>query len=721
MKHILFLVLLGVSCTKAPRPVALTNYVDPFIGTGGHGHTFPGATVPFGMVQLSPDGDVEGWDWCSGYHYSDTSLMGFSHTHLSGTGIGDMGDVLLMPFTGATFLTPGPKNDPDAGYRSRFSHEQEVATPGYYQVTLLDTEIAVELTATERAGFHRYQYPEGETPKLLLDLEHGIGWDEPTAASLEQKGDSLLVGHRSSKGWAKDQRLYFAMAFSEPMANLQLYDSTLTLRSGKAITDTFVKSVVTFKPPVGQLLVKVGLSYTSAEAALRNLNAEIPDWDFEAVKQAAQEKWEAELGKIQVSTEKREDKVKFYTALYHTFLYPQLFNDVDGAYRGADGAVHPNPGFDMYSIYSLWDTFRALHPLFTLVQRERTAAMAQSMVQVYKDGGLLPKWELVGNETGTMIGYHAVPVLGEAFLKGLYPGDGETLLKAMRASAEQADAGIQFYGEHGYVAADTTLNSVSKHVEYAYDDWVIAQVASALGDTLVESRYAERAQYYKNLFDAESGFMRGKNADGSWVTPFNPAELQHTGTFIEGNSMQYTWFVPHDVPGLMELMGGTASFEAKLDQLFQYEGDERETNKVSDVTGLIGMYAHGNEPSHHVAYLYNAADRYDKTQRRLQEILDGMYGTGPDGLAGNEDCGQMSAWYVMSAMGFYPVNPVSLEYELGWPIFKEVQLSNGNLNFTISNSATDLVRKVFLNGKTIEGTTFPYDALKQPKATLHFE
>ncbi len=679
----------------------LTSWVDPFIGTGGHGHTYPGAVVPFGMVQLSPDGDVEGWDWCSGYHDSDRNLMGFSHTHLSGTGIGDMGDVLLMPFTGEEFWTPGPKDNPDAGFRSRFDKNTEEASPGYYAVDLLDHQVKVELTATERAGFQRYTFPVDSVPKLILDLNHGIGWDEATETYFESPEDGLILGHRFSTGWAKNQKLFFALKTDQNWEEI---------KTNEDFKDS--KAILSFAGGQKIIQVKVGISYTSAEAALANLEAEIPHWDFEKIRTETKAKWERELQKVQVIGGVDKEKRIFYTGLYHSFLVPQLFNDEDGAYRGADGEVHSDPGFENYSVFSLWDTFRAEMPLFTLLQEERTSDIYSSMLQFYNESGLIPKWSLVGNETNTMIGYHAVPVLGEAIMKGLDAGKAEEMLEAMIQTANQGGEAFEAYRELGYFPSDRASFSASATIEHSYDDWVISAVAKKLGQADVAEKFEERGKNYRGLFDPEYGYLRGKKSDGSWVSPYDPADVQHSGVFIEGNAMQYSWFAPHDVPGLMEVMGGKDKFKTKLDEFFAFEIDSTVKFEAADVTGLIGLYAHGNEPSHHIAYLYNELDEYQTTQKLLKQIYKEMYDDKPDGLSGNEDCGQMSAWYIFSAMGFYPVNPVSAEYDLGLPIFDSIKVKTGTLDFEVKKESDGPFSEVYLNGNSVNNLKIQHSDLK---------
>ena len=641
----LFLLLLIASRSYAQRD--LTRYVNPFVGTGGHGHTFPGAIMPFGMVQLSPDTRLTGWDGCSGYHYSDSVVYGFSHTHLSGTGISDYGDILLLPFAGAR-----KKN-----YTSRFSHQNETASPGFYSVRLDDDNIFVELTATARAGMHRYTFPATNEANVLLDLAHR---DRVIDSGLKIEGKTIL-GWRRSRAWARDQIVYFAIEFSEPFTEHRL--------------DNF-KSVIRFDARNGKpILVRVGISAVSTDGALRNLRAEINHWDFDKVRSNAAAAWNRELSKITVNGGADAQLTNFYTALYHAMTAPNVFMDVDGGYRGRNFKIHNATDFTNYTVFSLWDTFRAAHPLYTIIDQKRTRDFIRTFLAQYEQGGRLPVWELAANETDTMIGYHAASVIADAAAKGIDGFDLKQAFAAMKHSAELRHYGLGAYIDHGFISTDDERESVSKVLEYAYDDWCIAEVARLLGETADQKRYLARAQSYKNVFDAETGFMRPRT-NGGWTKPFDPREV--TFHFTEANAWQYTLFVPQDVNGLIDLMGGRIKFAAKLDQMFA--ADSRTTGREqADITGLIGQYAHGNEPSHHMAYLYNYAGQPWKTQFRVRQIMDQFYHPTPEGLIGNEDCGQMSAWYVLSAAGFYPVTPGATTYAIGTPLFPELQfnLENG--------------------------------------------
>jgi predicted alpha-1,2-mannosidase len=684
---ILISIVLALSCS-APEAPPLISYVNPFIGTGGHGHTFPGATVPFGMVQLSPDTRPEGWDGCGGYHYSDSIVYGFSHTHLSGTGVPDYADVLLMPAVGPLWFSSGYKGDIDQGYGSRFSHAREKASPGYYEVLLDDYQIHVALTATTRAGFHKYTFPENNEAYILLDLEYR---DELLSHSLEILNDSTLRGKRVSKAWAEEQHVYFFARFSKPFLRHSLHP-------GDSIP---TKAAFHFSTQKGEeILVKVGISAVSEEGAEANLLAEIPHWDFNKARQQAEALWEEELRAIEVTSANKEEKTVFYTALYHTLLQPNVFTDVDGRYRGMDRRIHQATDHTQYTVFSLWDTFRGAHPLYTLIQQARTRDFIHTFLAHYQQGGMLPVWELAGNETMCMIGYHSVPVIYDAWAKGLRDFDEELALKAMRHSAELDHLGLKAYRTHGYIPAHEEPESVSKTLEYAYDDWCIAQMAKDLGKTDLATTYFQRAQHYKNVFDPHTGFMRAR-MNGMWFSPFDPAEVNYN--FTEANSWQYSMFVPHDISGMIQLYGGPEAFEKKLDELFETEAPLSGTHQV-DITGLIGQYAHGNEPSHHMAYLYNFIGKPWKTQQRVNQILQEMYWNGPDGLSGNEDCGQMSAWYILSAMGFYSVTPGLPYYTLGTPLFEEVslRLENGN-RFTVKakgrTPANAYIQSATLNGK----------------------
>ena len=983
----------------APEETNLTQFVNPFIGTGGHGHTYPGATVPFGMIQVSPDSGTNGWDWCSGYNYADKVIAGFSHTHLSGTGIGDLCDILFTPT-----ITDGKLiND----LRSPFSHSQEEAQPGYYAVQLLKHNIKAELTATPRVGLHRYTFPQTSEPRhasIVIDLGHAINWDTPTETVIQIESPTVITGYRRSNGWARDQHVYFVAHFSQPIINHSLWNGLELAPSKTELRGKRVKAVLEFASNKENVVIaKVGISAVSIEGAKRNLEREVPGWDFAATRRAATEAWNKELGKVQITTQGKQQKVIFYTSLYHSLLAPTLFCDVDGAYRGGDGKVHETKAFNNYTVFSLWDTFRAEHPMLTILQPDRVDDLIQSMMAFYREHGLLPVWPLVGNETDTMIGYHSIPVIVDAYFKKLTKVNPREALEAMKKSALQdahglrfyklpqpipfaqfqekaarkelrqvatlqesdlapfgqlcsgyqkslsgssvgyhspypqvnsalltrsqdgqraiewesepvpvnikgdafsfvwlagIDAGhgarrfdffvndspwvtfngpptssdrfwqktaangarLSFYGTHldrsgdlfgfmfltvprnllksgqslrfrvvgenagsddwymtfeypikpqvrieneyvlieekdtigqvirlniehvgvptsaaisldglkrtttplvmgantvflsapkvetetrinvsvelgtgtteaipfllrpvkpyNYIPADQEVESVSKTLECAYDDWCIAQLAKALGQEEDYRIFSERAKFFQNLFDPATRFMRGKLADGSWKEPFSPKFSAHRqDEYTEGNAWQYSWLVPHDVQGLIELMGGKEAFVTKLDELFEQSSTIEGGSASPDISGLIGQYAHGNEPSHHIAYLYNYAGQPWKTQQRVRAITQTLYNDTPDGLCGNEDCGQMSAWYVLSAIGFYPVNPAEGIYVIGSPHFEQVSLELGSgrkFTVTAKNASSS---NIYIQSATLNGMSLTRSFIKHEEIT----
>lgn len=671
------------------EPKDILKLVNPFVGTGGHGHTYPGATAPFGMVQLSPDTRLEGWDGCSGYHYTDSVIYGFSHTHLSGTGVSDYGDILLMPNTGKVEFRNGHESGVDNGYASRFAKSSERASPGYYAVHLADYGVDVELTATTRVGMHRYHF-NNEPGHVIIDLEHR---DQLVNFDLKQSGPNEISGFRISRAWAEEQHVYFVAQFSENITAL-------------AFNPQRTKTSVHFSPR-DSVLVKVGISAVSIDNARENLETEIAHWDFEGVRAEAESVWRDQLQKIEVKGGTEDQRSIFYTALYHTMLAPNTWSDVNGQYRGMDMQIH-QADHTVYTVFSLWDTFRALHPLFTIIERKRTEDFLRTFMLHYEQGGRLPVWELAANETDCMIGYHSVPVVTDAFAKGITNFDTGPMLEAMVDVSTMNHFGLESYLHNGCILAADEPESVSKTLEYAYDDWCIAEFARMIGDTARHKEYSERAQYYKNLFDPSTGFFRAR-MDGGWFSPFDPAEVNYN--YTEANAWQYSLFVPQDISGLMELHGGEDALSAHLDRLFSVSSETTGRDQA-DITGLIGQYAHGNEPSHHMAYLYNFTGQPWKTQQRVRQIMDEMYSTQPDGLSGNEDCGQMSAWYVFSAMGFYPVTPGSVEYALGSPLFDHiaVHLENGNVfNISVKNQAS---RNVCVQEVKLHGKDWPYQYLK---------
>jgi len=635
-----------------------TQYVNPFIGTGGHGHTFPGATLPFGMVQLSPDTRIDGsWDGCSGYHYSDSVLYGFSHTHLSGTGVSDYGDILLLPMNDEPALD---ESVPTA----TFSHNFENATPGYYSVKLLADSIDVELTSTLRTGMHRYTFNKPGLAYIYLDLNHR---DKLTASNINIVYDSTIKVYRKSEGWAKEQILYANIRFSKP------FIQSKQLGNKKAV---FVFSVSEKE----SIMAKVALSAVDDDGAERNMILENPDWNFEHIKINAAQKWNEELSKIKVSSSDKNKLTVFYTAVYHCMMHPNIYNDVDGRYRGRDLQIHQTD-HNYYTVFSLWDTFRTWHPLMTIIDSARTVDFIRTFLLQYEQGGLLPVWELAANETECMIGYHAVSVIADAMMKGIKGFDYEKAFEACKFSAEQRNRfGLGAYIDKGFLEAEDEHESVSKTLEYAYDDWCIAQMAKLLGKEDDYNTYMQRSQSWKNLFDPVTGFIRPRS-NGGWLNPFDPFEVNNN--YTEANGWQYNFFVPQDIDGMISYNGGKEKFEKKLDQLFS-ASTKTTGREQSDITGLIGQYAHGNEPSHHIAYLYNYVDKPGKTEKIVNKIINDFYKNSPDGLIGNEDCGQMSAWYVMSALGMYPVCPGSNQYTLTTPQFDKVEiLTSGNKTFTI--------------------------------------
>ena len=661
------------------------DLVNPFIGTGGHGHTYPGATLPFGMVQLSPDTRLEGWDGCSGYHYSDHIIYGFSHTHLSGTGVSDYGDILIMPTQWEIVFDNGYQSGVENGYASTFKKESEKASPGYYQVHLDKNNIDVRLTSTTRVGIHEYIFNNQGPAHIILDLEHR---DKLLKYSLMAVNDKEIEGSRVSQAWAQEQHIYFVMQFSEAFNNHEL----------DAIG---AKAAFTFELKKNKkLMVKVGISAVSIEGARKNLEAEAGHWKFNKYLKQAKKTWIKALDKIEIKDPDVDKKAIFYSALYHSMIAPNTFSDVDGKYRGMDQKIYTSNDGPVYSVFSLWDTFRATHPLYTIIEQEKTNQFINTFLKQYESGGELPIWELAANYTGTMIGYHAIPVIADAYIKGIQGYDADLALEAMLHSSEQDKLGLSAYKTKGYIAAGDEAESVSKTLEYAYDDWCIAEMAKQMQNEAVFNTFISRAQYYKNLFNPEVGFMQSK-MNGGFSTGFDPAEVNFN--FTEANSWQYSLFAPQDISGLIELYAGPDAFEAQLDQLFTTK-TELSGRQQSDITGLIGQYAHGNEPSHHMAYLYNYIGKAWKTQEKVNQILTEQYQNQPDGLSGNEDCGQMSAWYVLSSMGFYSVTPGMNYYAIGKPHFEKtiINLENGKKFKIVANNLSDeniYIQSARLNGK----------------------
>lgn len=676
----------------------LTKYVDPFIGTGAHGHTYPGATVPFGMVQLSPDNGTQGWDWCSGYHYTDSMIAGFSHTHLSGTGIGDLCDISVMPANGLI-------NDTINLFREKFSHANEKASPGYYEVAL-NNGIKAAFTTTERCGLHQYSFPKGAEPVIRFNLGFAINWDSPTETYIEKINDSTIVGYRFSKGWAHTQRLYFAARTSVPFTKLYLAEGKVAVEGNNA-KGKLTKGQLLFKNADGKtIFIKVSLSSVSTAKALLALD-EIRGWNFNSVRKSAAAKWEKELEKISIKSADEESKKIFYSALYHTCIAPVLFSDADGSYQNALGQVKKMATGNRYTVFSLWDTFRALNPLFTVTQPGRFTELINTMLAFYDENGLLPVWDLSACETNCMTGYHAIPVIADAILKNSKGINVEKAFTAMKTSAMQNIRGTDLYRQYGYIPKDKYGSSVTVTIEYAYDDWCIAQVAKKLGKEDDYKIFMQRSESWKKLFDPAMGFIRAKNSDGSWVNPFDPylsEHDEHKAMYTEGNAWQHSFFVPHDVKGLASAHGGNNLLIKKLDSLFSVSSELKGENTSPDVSGLIGQYAHGNEPSHHIAYMYTYIGAAWKTQERVRMIIDSMYHARPDGYAGNEDCGQMSAWGVWSMAGLYPGNPSGGQYVFASPQFEEVKFNlAGKKSFVIRAKNTGkgrpYIQSVQLNNK----------------------
>ncbi|MBB6238782.1 putative alpha-1,2-mannosidase [Pedobacter sp. AK013] len=732
-KIILPCLLLSALVTSAQQN--LVQYVKPIIGTSKMGHTYPGATVPFGSVQLSPETDTLSYEvngkyngdvykYCAGYKYEDKTITGFSHTHFSGTGHSDLGDFLIMPTQGKLQLNPGTASDPKGGYRSAFSHANEVAEAGYYKVKLDDDNITAELTSTTRVGMHQYTFPKSDQSHIILDLMAGIyNYEEKTVWTYVRViNDTLITGYRQTNGWARTRTVYFAMSFSKPFKSYgrKSYDAKQAYRGfwGKfnqeqnfpEIAGKKLKMFFDFDTQEGEKIkIKFALSPVSQENALQNMRAEISGWDFEKVKAQAKATWNKELNKIQVNTSS-DNKINFYTALYHAFINPTTYTDINGEYKGLDQGVHKADGFTNYTTFSLWDTYRALHPFFNITQPSRSNDMVKSMLAHYDQSSLhmLPIWSHYANDNWCMSGYHSVSVISDAIIKGTYNGDANKALDACIATAKHRDyEGIGYYMDKGYIPAEKSGISVSNNLEYSYDDWSIAQLAKKLNRMDVYDEFIKRSNNWKNNYDSATGFMRPKLADGTFKKQFDPKDTEGQG-FIEGNSWNYSFFVPQDPTSLIEMMGGKKKFATRLDTLFTMHLPDEFFAHTEDITreGIIGGYVHGNEPAHHIAYLYNWADQPWKTQAQIRHILNMQYKPTADGLGGNDDCGQMSAWYMFSSLGFYPVAPGSDVYSLGSPLVNNavINLENGK-TFTVEaikqSDKNVYVEKVLLNGKEI--------------------
>ena len=722
--------ILIVSCAKKTETLTSKNenvssYVDPFIGTGGHGHTYPGATVPFGMLQVSPVNGISEWDWCSGYHYSDDVAIGFSHLSLSGTGIGDLADILFMPVNKAVDLSTNPISRDSIPYKSSYSHKNEKATPGYYQVFLENHNVNVELTTSKRTAYHKYTFKEGDTQSVVINLGFAINWDKSIETFLKVEDEHTISGYRNSTGWAKNQKVFFVAKFSKPIVNYKLYaDGNTTdkdlVKGIKTSTQLFFDGAKN-----KELLAKVALSSVSVENAKDNLDSK--EETFETTKSEAETLWNSALSQIVVETPTDSLKTIFYTSLYHAQLAPVTFSDKNGQFRLENDSIVTATNYTAYSTLSLWDTFRAEHPLLTLIAPDRVSDMVNSMLAFYDTKKILPVWTLYGNETNTMTGYHSIPVIVDAYQKGIRGFDAEKAYEAMKNTMMQDDRGLIYYKKYGFIPYSLLDESVTITLEYAYDDWCVAQMARALGKEADYQYFLNRSKAYQQLFDKKSGFMRGKSVDGkSWNAPFDPKHSNHREQtdYTEGNAWQHSWFVPQAVDDLIAIHGGNEIFTSRLEKLFTESSEITGDNVSADITGLIGQYAHGNEPSHHIAYMFNHANQPWRTQYWARHIMDTQYNTTPNGLSGNEDCGQMSAWYVLSSIGLYPMNPASGEYEIGSPIFEKSTIKlPENKTFMIEaeyvSHTNFYIQSATLNGKPFTKTTLSHqDILKG--GTLHF-
>lgn len=736
MKKLIFVPLLAFglfACNTAE--IAETDYtsmVDPFIGTGGHGHTFPGPVVPNGMIQPSPDTRIDGWDACSGYYYEDSSINGFSHTHVSGTGCADYGDILIMPTVGEQDYKNQDLISQSLPYASSFSHENEVAVPGYYSVFLDRYSVKAELSSTKRAAIHRYTFPQSDNSGFIVDMDYSIQRQRNMDMNIDVLSDTEICGYKTTKYWAFDQQIAFYAKFSKPFT-YEIYTDTMTVNNGKKLP--LYKALLKFETAKDeQILVKVGVSAVDVEGARKNVEAEIPEWDFEKVRTDAHNEWNKYLSKIDIKTADAKNKEIFYTALYHTAISPNLFTDVDGRYLGMDLEVHQgNVDKPVYTIFSLWDTFRALHPLLSIIDPKLNNDFITSLLLKHKEGGVFPMWDLASNYTGTMIGYHAVSLIADAYTKGNADFDLKEAYEACLRAAEYDTTGIKcpaavlphlmpkakyYKNTLGYVPCDKDNESVAKALEYAYNDYCISILAEANNDMENAEKYKDYSKAYQKYFDKSTRFMRGLDSKGKWRTPFNPRSSNHRNDdYCEGTAWQWTWFVPHDVDGLIELMGGKTQFIEKLDSLFTADSSLEGDLVSADITGLIGQYAHGNEPSHHIIHLYNYADQPWKTQELVDSVFHSQYFNVPDGLSGNEDCGQMSAWYIMNSIGFYQVCPGKPVYSIGRPLFDEVTVNlPDNKQFivkTVNNSRENkYIEKAVLNGVPLEKPFINHEDIK---------
>lgn len=711
---LLFFCLLS-ACTEDKKQQSYVDYVDPLIGSGGHGHVFVGASVPFGAVQLGPTNFYKGWDWCSGYHYGDSMIIGFSHLHLSGTGIGDLSDVLIMPYMGEVKLDKGIETERFSGYASLYHHSNETAKVGYYQVLLEDYGINVELTASERVGFHRYTFPkDGENARIIIDLREGIN-DRSTDTYIKQLNETTFVGYRKSSGWAKRQMVYFALKSSQPITNFSIYDDKTPV-DGKEGQGKAIRGLFSFDKAPDNIEFKVGISPVSTDGALANIDAEVPHWDFEKVRTETVEKWNKELAKIEIETKDEAAKKIFYTSMFHAMIHPTLFNDHNGDYCAADSTVYKDPGFQNYSIFSTWDTYRAAHPLYTITNPDKVGDFVNSMLDIFDKTGQLPIWHLMGWETGTMVGISSFEIIAEAYLKGCTGFDAERAFNALKTTAMSDIRGLNYVRDLKAIPSDAGVyRPVAHALEFAIGDASIALMAKKMGKQEDYEYFSKRAENYKLYYDSVSGFMRGKMMNGEWNPVFDPLNSMKPWSldFAEGNSWQYLWLVPQDVEGLVGLMGGEEKFINRLDTFFVLEAPA-DKEVLVDLTGSIGQYAHGNEPSHHIIYMYSYVGQQWKTAEKARYIMNEFYTDKPDGLIGNEDCGQMSAWYILSSLGFYPVSTASGDYVLGSPLFDKatINLQNGK-KFTVetvNNSPDNIyIQSVELNNKEYSYSFITHD------------
>ena len=703
----------------------LINFVDPFIGTGGHGHTYPGATVPFGMLQPSPDNGISSWDWCSGYHYSDSVVAGFSQLHLSGTGIGDLADILFMPINKKVDLTTKVTSRDSLPYKSGYNHTNETSKPGYYQVFLNDPKINVELTSSERTAFHKYTFTKNDKQSVIIDLGFAINWDKATESGITIENETTISGYRFSTGWAKNQKVFFVAEFSKPISKQDLTADGKLIKSNAVKGERTAAQLFFDEKNTTEIGIKIALSSVSVANAKDNLDQ--GNFNFEKVKSAAATAWNTALSTIKVETPVDSLKTIFYTAMYHAQLAPVTYSDKNGQFRKENDQIVTDKNNTTYSTLSLWDTFRAENPLLTLLAPDRVSGMVNSMLAYYETKKILPVWTLFANETNTMTGYHSIPVILNAYKNGIKGFDAEKAYQAMKTTMMQDERGLNFYKKYGYIPYNLLDESVTITLEYAYDDWCVAQMAKALGKEADYQFFLNRSKAYQHLFDSKTGFMRGKSADGkSWNEPFDPKHSNHREhtDYTEGNAWQHSWFVPHNVDEFISLHGSKEVFSKRLEQLFTESSEITGNNVSADISGLIGQYAHGNEPSHHIAYMFNHANQPWRTQYWARHILDTQYNTTPNGLSGNEDCGQMSAWYIFSSMGLYPMNPASGEYEIGSPIFEKTTIQlQGAKTFVIEaqnvSNKNFYIQSATLNGDAFNQTSISHQQLLQG-GTLHF-